>query len=158
MFDDLVSPNELNDKQNLQQQHLQGPLNQQVNANNPKTFFTTLNPADLHRNINEFINDDGINFLQDSEIQMPAQIPPQQTYQQHVDVQQAEQQHHIQQQQQQQQQHQQPQQVEGLQYQPQLVQQTQQPQQMHPNMQSNNYGAQPPQQQQQYVQMNQGVY
>lgn len=50
------------------------------NENNPnkqgsRTFFSTLNPQDSgNRNINEFLNrcennDDGINFLQDSEIQ-----------------------------------------------------------------------------------------
>lgn len=127
-----VSSNDLSDK-NQQQQ---------ANAANPKTFFTTLNPADLHRNINEFISDEsGINFLQDSEIQA---LPPQQQQAYHVDVQQAE--------------HHQQGADGGLHYQPQQhIQQAQQqqPQQMHPNMQSNNYGGAQQAQQQQYVQMNQ---
>lgn len=70
----LVTPNDIND--NLANNQSKSP-NQQAQA---KTFFTTLNPADLpaHRNINEFLNncensDDGINFLQDSEIQMRQQ-------------------------------------------------------------------------------------
>jgi len=74
----LVSSNDVNDNQSKspsQQQHQQ--LQQQQQQAQTKTFFTTLNPADLpaHRNINEFLNrcennDDGINFLQDSEIQL----------------------------------------------------------------------------------------
>jgi len=69
----LVTPNDVND--NLANNQSKSP-NQQAQ---PKTFFTTLNP-DLppHRNINEFLNkcennDDGINFLQDSEIQIRQQ-------------------------------------------------------------------------------------
>jgi hypothetical protein len=63
--------------ENLANNQSKSPNNQQGQA---KTFFTTLNQADLppHRNINEFLNkcendDDGINFLQDSEIQLRQQ-------------------------------------------------------------------------------------
>ena len=58
------------------------------------TFFTTLNQAaevaGQHRNINEFINrcensDDGINFLQDSEIQS-RQIHLQEQQQHHLQI------------------------------------------------------------------------
>jgi tRNA U34 5-carboxymethylaminomethyl modifying GTPase MnmE/TrmE len=96
---------------------LQTPQQQQQQTQQSKTFFTTLNPADLpaHGNINEFINrcennDDGINFLQDSQInlkQLNQQIDN--TYQQHHNQQSqqqptqiSQQQQHIQQSQQQQ--------------------------------------------------------
>jgi hypothetical protein len=86
---------------------------QQQQQTQSKTFFTTLNPADLpaHGNINEFINrcennDDGINFLQDSQInmqQLGQQVDT--TYQQHHTQQsQSQPQSQINQQQQQQQQ------------------------------------------------------
>lgn len=70
----LVSSNDVNDNQS------KSPSQQPQQQAQTKTFFTTLNPADLpaHRNINEFLNrcennDDGINFLQDSEIQLRQQ-------------------------------------------------------------------------------------
>jgi len=70
----LVSSNDENLANHNQSK---SPNNQSAQA---KTFFTTLNQADLppHRNINEFLNkcendDDGINFLQDSEIQLRQQ-------------------------------------------------------------------------------------
>lgn len=62
-----------------------------------RTFFSTLNPQD--RNINEFLNresnEEGINFLQDSEIQ--SNQPQQQQHQVHEQQHQVE--HHHQQQQ-----------------------------------------------------------
>ena len=79
----LVSTNDINENNQSKSP------NQQAQA---KTFFTTLNAADLpaHRNINEFLNrcensDDGINFLQDSEIQQR-----QQQQQEHLQQQQNE--------------------------------------------------------------------
>ncbi len=78
---------------NQQLHHQQQQQQQQLHNQQQKTFFTTLNPAtDLpsgqHRNINEFINrcensDEGINFLQDSEIQSRQQLHHQQQQQQH---------------------------------------------------------------------------
>lgn len=75
----LVSPSNEYVDPNIVQSQVQQYHHQLQQQQQPKTFFTTLNPAtDLpsgqHRNINEFINrcensDDGINFLQDSEIQ-----------------------------------------------------------------------------------------
>jgi hypothetical protein len=62
-------------------------------------------PSGQHRNINEFINrcensDEGINFLQDSEIQSRQQLHHQQQQQQHHQHHQAEQLQHQPQQQQ----------------------------------------------------------
>lgn len=67
----------------------------------PKTFFTTLPDVHggQHRNINEFINrcensDEGINFLQDSEIQSRHQQQQQQYQDQQLHHHQLQQQQH----------------------------------------------------------------
>jgi len=65
-----LSTNEFNESKKIET----SPLTQ-LNSQ-PKTFFSTLNPAELSTqflNRSENINDEGINFLQDSEIQIQQQ-------------------------------------------------------------------------------------
>lgn len=83
----LVSPsNEFTENNNSQTQLQKSPNSQQLldqQQQQPKTFFTTIAADGLpqtgqHRNINEFLNrcensDEGINFLQDSEIRQQQQ-------------------------------------------------------------------------------------
>jgi hypothetical protein len=95
----IVSANECNESMskspNLQSDNFQqdNTTNNGVLQSQNKTFFTTLNLTEqyAHRNINEFINrcendNEGFNFLQDSEIQSRQQAETIQNQQQNEQI------------------------------------------------------------------------